>query len=123
MIGLKVDYLLRKLPAKELWAICLCSLFLVSSARPDPWYQTSGHNQGNIQMTVSNSGGFDRSRPTFTDPFTGEKLRGLVYPAGIGIFYFEGTFAVGAIIGNDTLVTSVEEFAPAAFPFDEIELK
>ncbi|RME28756.1 MAG: hypothetical protein D6800_03530, partial [Candidatus Zixiibacteriota bacterium] len=91
--------------------------------RPVPQYLYSVHNQGNLQMTITNWGQFgvitERGVP---DPVTGEVVNGLVYPRNIGVSYFNGDIAVGAIAGTDTLVTTWEEFSPDVAPFGEFQM-
>ncbi|NIP42410.1 MAG: hypothetical protein GWO41_06875 [candidate division Zixibacteria bacterium] len=95
-----------------------------------PNLQIRVHKVGNIHMTVTNYGMFgDRISDSFIDPETGLPAPSCEYPAGSGNEYiFHGGLWIGAIVGDDTLVTvgvdgwqNVNEMFPEGPPEGDIE--
>jgi hypothetical protein len=112
---------LRVLVALLKVVILLC---LAAPAAGGPHYQYAAHSQGNIQITLNNRGWYGIGpEGGIVDPFTGDLVYGLIYPRNSYITYIRGDIAVGAIVGNDTLVTSWQEFSPAEPPFGAFEAK
>ena len=66
------------------------------------------HKVGNIWLTVTNYGIFgNQNDPSIKDPETGLPAPSCQYPAGSGMEYlFQGALWVGAIVGEDTLVST-----------------
>lgn len=78
-----------------------------SNAAVTPAYCAAEHNPGKIALSVTNYGvfgtGFARST---LDCFTGQLLHSCEFPRGSGKLYlFGGAVWVGAVIGNDTVVS------------------
>ena len=78
-----------------------------STAAVTPAYCAAEHNPGKIALSVTNYGvfgtGFARST---LDCFTGQLLHSCEFPRGSGKLYlFGGAVWVGAVIGNDTVVS------------------
>jgi hypothetical protein len=65
------------------------------------------HKVGNMWLTVTNYGIFgNQSDPSVKDPETGLSAPSCEYPGGSGMEYlFQGALWIGAIIGEDTLVS------------------
>ncbi len=77
---------------------------LVSSA-----YRTTEHNVGRLAFSLNNNGGFGgmASLSGYRDYFTGRPVRDGEYPIGSGqSFIGFGGLWVGAVVGNDTLVST-----------------
>ncbi|MEW5925369.1 MAG: hypothetical protein AB1746_15415, partial [Candidatus Zixiibacteriota bacterium] len=98
----------------------------------DPPYATFAvHNIGKIAMTVTNLGLLGTSDWIgLTDPVTGLDAPSMAYPKGMELVYlFETALWVGAIVGNDTLVScaggagawDVHEFWPLPYPEGDIK--
>lgn len=94
-----------------------------------PAYCYAAHNIGRIGFTVSNWGQFGSGADLpWIDCVTGDRVPDAEYPLGSGTVYlFKGGIWVGAVVGNDTLVstatdrfTSSREFAPDSPPFGDI---
>lgn len=95
-----------------------------------PAYCAAEHNPGKVAFTVTNYGvigtGFARS---VTDCFTGLEIHSSEFPKGSGRGYlFGGAVWVGAVVGNDTLVSvgadgwiDGREFHPDELPFGEMK--
>ncbi|UCE25230.1 MAG: hypothetical protein JSU74_04060 [Candidatus Zixiibacteriota bacterium] len=71
-------------------------------------YAASFHNVGNISLSVTNFNLWGEGNQYFPDHFTGELYWfGSEYPIGSEIPNLRyGTFWIGGVIGNDTLVSS-----------------
>lgn len=100
----------------------------------DPPYSTIAvHNIGKISMTVSNIGLLGTSDWIgLNDPVTGLSAPSLSYPNGFELVYlYETALWVGAIVGNDTLVSSaggaggwgIHEFWPLPYPEGDIKYR
>ena len=71
-------------------------------------HRSAFHNRGEIAFTVSNNGTFGSGfvQSAMVDYFTGEPLPSCEYPKGSGNRYlFAGALWVGAVVGQDTLVS------------------
>jgi hypothetical protein len=96
-----------------------------------PFVEWLAHNQGNLQIEVDNCGnlGAEGLHMQLNDPLTGEPLRrGMIYPKRSDIWSGGPiSIRVGAIVGNDTLVSTSSpwqgephlggEFWPDLYPF------
>jgi len=126
----------------KLYGVVVFSLVLASlgtaqigqfDPNPDePYISYVAHNQGNIQLSVSNLGQIGTSHEIggTLDPLTGERIRGLVYPRESDLLYRGGTrLWVGAIRGYETRVSTCyshphsQEFHPDIYPFGEFDMK
>lgn len=99
-----------------------------------PAYCIAEHNVGKIAMSVSNNGtiGTGISQAGQMDCFTGEQVHSFEYPKGSFTTYlFSGTVWIGAVVGQDTLVstgadgwsTSANEFHPEELPLGAMEYR
>jgi len=80
----------------------------LSSSKPHPAYCAANHDVGKLGLTISNRAQIGRGylRESL-DCFTGEPLVSGEYPLGSNNKYlFAGALWVGAIVGNDTLVST-----------------
>ena len=82
----------------------------------DTPYWVAAHNQGNLQLLLTNDGRFGMSGPGL-DPYTGEPVRGCTYPKGSGNHYLYGEFNIGAVADGDTLVSNTWELVFDSLPF------
>jgi hypothetical protein len=83
------------------------------------------HNQGRLQMTVSNTGQFASNRVDMpiVDPLTGDRVIKCEYPRNSGIIYgLDAALAIGGIIDGDTMV-SWYEYMPDQAPFGGFTLQ
>ena len=84
-------------------------------AQPRPQSEIAMHSQGNLQLTLSSSGGFGFTNYEagiyipFYDPFTGDSVLGCTIPRGSGFVYPGGALDIGAVVGEDTLVSNFWE--------------
>jgi len=99
-------------------------------AAPKPDYRLFPHNQGNIQLVMSNDGGFGDVESDIAgnnlpvlDPLTGEMIFGSVYPRNSGAHYLRGLLWIGARVGNDTIVALGTALNPDVAAFGEFTLK
>ena len=129
---------LKKLFTVSIRAIITLLVFVLSTLQSDaqilpttnmePYIDFAVHNQGNIQAVVSNLGSIGGRNPRdIKDPFTGEFIKGLIYPRNSDIFYGRTELWVGARVGNEYIVSSGaffdgKEFYPDIYPFGEIAL-
>ena len=91
-------------------ASCMIPQTVAVAQDYSPYY--AGHNQGNIQLTVT-SGAWGAlpyrwSGPAYeeypwVDPITGDSIYGCVYPRGSGNVYIDGMLMCGGVAGKDTL--------------------
>jgi hypothetical protein len=72
-----------------------------------PCQELRVHKVGNILLSVTNYGIFGNQNEAIIDPETNQLAPSCEYPAGSGIEYlFQGALWVGAIVNEDTLVTT-----------------
>lgn len=82
------------------------------------------HNQGNIQLSLSNMGSMGWTTwywsTKIKDPFSQERVACVIYPRGSDIhFQMNSTLLLGAVVGWDTLVsTGVWSFATGSSPLE-----
>jgi len=109
----------------------LCPTLSIVFAAPagqatTPGIQWTAHNQGNIQIAVSNRGCIgDGSSQTggYRDPFTGDIVNWCIYPRESNYEYWLYLNPiVGATIGRDTLV-DCDEFLPDVAPLSDFSYK
>lgn len=97
---------------------------IMSAAASIPNTQFRVHKVGNVRLTVSNYGMYGTQMEGFIDPETGLEAPSCEFPAGSGDEYlFEGAIWIGAVVGDDTLVSvgndgweHVFEMYPDAMP-------
>ncbi len=84
-----------------------------------PAHAVADHRVGQLQLTVSNIGTFGDGFIGGADFFTGQRVVGGIYPKDADVKYvFAGAFWIGAIVGDDTLVsTGADGWTPAACEF------
>jgi hypothetical protein len=97
----------------------------ISQSDDTPYVDIGVHNVGRIGMTVANTGTFGTGVVgILLDPITGQVAPSCIYPyPGNNNYLFAGAFWVGAVVGNDTLVSigmdgwqQVQEMWPDPYP-------
>ncbi len=81
------------------------------AARAEP-VQYIAHGRGNIQLALANNGTFGTYGQELPDPFTGLAIPSCIYPKNSSLVYlWVGAFWIGAVVGEDTLVScGTEDF-------------
>jgi hypothetical protein len=70
------------------------------------------HSRGNMQLAMANNGTFGTYGQELADPFTGLVIPSCIYPKNSSLVYvWVGAFWIGAVVGEDTLVScGTEDF-------------
>ncbi|MBK7141514.1 MAG: hypothetical protein IPH75_05500 [bacterium] len=81
------------------------------ATRAEP-VQYIAHSRGNMQLALANNGTFGTYGQELPDPFTGLQIPSCIYPKNSALVYlYVGAFWIGAIVGEDTLVScGTEDF-------------
>ncbi|UCC44168.1 MAG: hypothetical protein JSU65_13810 [Candidatus Zixiibacteriota bacterium] len=96
-----------------------------ASLSSDPAWEWTVHNQGNIQVTVSNFGYLGGRYYDFPiiDPLTGDPIQAVTYPKYSDLVYsLRASLAIGGVVDGDTSVTWME-FNPDMAPFGRFTMQ
>ena len=89
--------------------------------------QYIAQSRGNMQLALANNGTFGTYGQELADPFTGLVIPSCIYPKNSSLVYvWVGAFWIGAVVGEDTLVScgtedfyETLEFQPDLPPCDD----
>lgn len=113
----------RELPASKAEALYRYQERRSRAASATPFVEYTTHNRGNIQLAIANNGTFGTYGLDISDPFTAERIPSCIYPKNSNLVHlWVGAFWIGAVVGEDTLVSSGNDdfYASAEFWADPL---